>query len=129
MKTDDAARRWAQTWQRGWNELDTDAVVALYSTNATLSSEPFREPYIGREGVRSYVSQVFAEEEAVDARFGEPIAGDGRAAVPWWATLVEDGAPITLAGTSLLRFGDDGLEIEQWDTWNQANEQVQEKLP
>lgn len=36
----------------------------------------------------------------------------------WWASLREDGADATLAGTSVLRFDDDGLVIEQWDAWN-----------
>lgn len=44
-----------------------------------------------------------------------------RAAVEWWASLVEEGREITLAGTSVLRFGPDGLVIEQRDTWNQAD--------
>lgn len=120
MKIEDAARRWAQVWQRGWNERDAESIVALYAENAVFSTEPFRDPYIGPIGARRYVAQTFAEEEAADARFGAPVVGDGRAAVPWWATLLESGAPITLAGTSLLRFDEDGLVTEQYDTWNQS---------
>jgi hypothetical protein len=121
LELEAAARRWAETWQRGWNDHDTEAIVALYSPEAAiLSTEPFRDPFIGSAGVRRYVHQVFAEEEQADARFGEPVVGRDRAAVPWWATLIENGIPVTLAGTSLIRFDDDGLVTEQWDTWNQA---------
>jgi hypothetical protein len=35
--------------------------------------------------------------------------------------LTENGAEITLAGTSVLRFDPDGLVAEQRDTWNQAD--------
>lgn len=124
MKLEDAARRWAETWQRGWNERDVEAIVGLYAADAIYSTEPFREPFLGPAGARRYVGGAFAEEESADARFGEPIVGDGRAAVPWWATLVESGRPTTLAGTSILRFDDDGLVLEEWDTWNQADGRV-----
>jgi hypothetical protein len=56
-------------------------------------------------------------EADVDARFGRPIVEGDRAAVEWWATLVEDGEEITLAGFSWLRFDGDGLVAEQRDYW------------
>ena len=49
---------------------------------------------------------------------GAPIVDGDRAAISWWASLVEDGADATLAGTSVLRFDADGLIISQWDAWN-----------
>ena len=48
----------------------------------------------------------------------EPIVNGDRASVSWWASLREEGADTTLAGTSVLRFDPDGLVVEQWDTWN-----------
>jgi uncharacterized membrane protein YkvA (DUF1232 family) len=116
-----AARRWAETWQRGWNERDVNSIVALYAEGATFSSEPFREIEHGPAEVRRYVNAAFAEEEQPAARFGEPIVARNRAAVRWWATLLEAGQPITLAGTSILRFDANGLVVEQWDTWNQTS--------
>jgi hypothetical protein len=64
MRTDAAARRWAETWQRGWEALDTELVLTLYADGALLSTEPFRAPFRGRGGVRDYVSRVFAEEQS-----------------------------------------------------------------
>ena len=119
MNLADAARRWASVWQRAWNERDVESIVALYADDAIFSSEPFREPFAGKSGVRRYVAGAFSEEESALAHFSEPVVGEGRAAVAWWTTLVENGMPITLAGTSLLRFNDDGLVVEQWDAWNQ----------
>ena len=55
----------------------------------------------------------------------EPIVAGDRAAVSWWASLLENGREMTLAGTSVLRFDGDGLVIEQWDAWNQADERRQ----
>ncbi len=121
----DAAERWARTWERGWNDGDVESIVALYAEDAIFSSGPFREPYHGRAGVRTYVGGAFAEESDVTARFAAPIVGADGAAVSWWATLVENGEPISLAGTSVLRFDADGLVISQWDTWHQAEGRIE----
>jgi ketosteroid isomerase-like protein len=118
MTPADAARRWAATWQRAWEALDVDAIAALYHPDAVFSSQPFRSVYRGRGGVRAYVSGAFAEERDVRAWFGTPIVDGKRAAVEWWAALVDEGREVTLAGTSVLRFDAQGLVLHQRDTWN-----------
>ena len=122
MQTDAAARRWAETWQRGWEALDTELVLTLYADGALLSTEPFRAPFRGRGGVRDYVSRVFAEEQSPRVWMAEPIVDGDRAAISWWASMGEQGADVSYAGTSNLRFDDDGLVLEQWDTWNMVAE-------
>ena len=119
MTPADAARRWASAWKEGWESLDPEPVVALYAMNALLSTEPFREPYRGRDGVREYVTQALGEEEDPRLWTSDPIVDGDRASISWWASLREDGADATLAGTSILRFDADGLVVEQWDAWNQ----------
>lgn len=116
----DAARRWAEVWQRAWEARDTEAIVALYHPDVVFSTQPFRIPYRGQSGVREYVGQAFGEEEAVRVWVGEPLVDAERAAIEWWAALTENGVDTTLAGTSVLRFDADGLVVEQRDTWNQA---------
>ena len=118
MKPVEAARRWASVWQGAWEALDIESIVALYGEDAVLSTAPFRAPYRGPDGVRSYVARVFGEEERPRVRMGEQIVEGDSAAIPWWATLREEGIDVTLAGTSLLRFDASGLVVEQWDTWN-----------
>ena len=125
MTPTEAARRWAKTWNLAWEDLDPEPIVALYAAEALLSTEPFREPYQGRNGVRSYVTRVFGEEEKPQVRVAEPIVDGAEAAIAWWASLREEGANVTLAGTSLLRFDAEGLVIEQWDTWNVTKERRQ----
>ena len=49
------------------------------------------------------------------------MAGD-RAAVEWWATWNEDGAPLTLAGTTVLRFDASGRVVDHRDYWNQVEQ-------
>jgi ketosteroid isomerase-like protein len=125
MATIDAAQRWSTTWKSAWEALDTEAIVALYAADALLSTEAFRDPYRGRNGVRVYVSRVFGEEENPRVHVGVPIVDGDRAAVSWWASLHEDGTDTTLAGTSVLRFNMDGLVVEQWDAWNLVRERRQ----
>ena len=63
---------------------------------------------------------AFAHQGRVECRFGVPIVDGERAAVDWYAVLtLPDGAVQTLAGTSLLRFGEDGRVLEQRDAWNE----------
>jgi hypothetical protein len=118
--THTAARFWAETWKQGWEALDPDPIVALYADAITYSSEPFRKVYRGRDGVRAYVEGSFADEADVHAWFAEPVVEGERASVSWWATLVDEGADVTLAGTSVLRFDAEGLAVDQWDSWNMA---------
>ena len=109
-------------WREGWEALDPEPILALYAPGALHSTEPFREPYRGIEGVREYVTQALAEEEDPKVWMSEPIVDGDRAAVSWWASLREAGADTTLAGTSVLRFDADGLVVEQWDAWNQLTD-------
>jgi len=74
------------------------------------------------------VTWAFGEQAAAECRFGEPVAVGDRAAVAWWAVIADrDGSEQTVAGTSLLRFGADGLVVEQRDVW--ADEPGHRELP
>ncbi len=114
-----AAARWAAAWKQGWESLDTEPILACYAADAVLSTEPFREPYRGLDGVRAYVARVLGEEADPRVWMSEPIVDGERAAVSWWASLQEGGEDTTLAGTSVLRFDASGLVVDQWDAWSQ----------
>jgi hypothetical protein len=114
------ARRWAQTWTRAWPEKDVTAIASLYAEAATYRALVFREPDLGVTGVRRYLTVNFGVEENVECWFGDPIASGDRAAIEWWATWIENGQRLTLAGASVLRFGSDGLIVDHRDYWNQV---------
>ena len=104
-------------WERGWREHDAGAIAALYAKDAFWQQHPFREPEPGP----GYLARVFAEEESARCRFGTPIVDGDYAAVPWSAqTRLIDGGGEDLAGVSLLRFGADGLVVEERDFWAQG---------
>ena len=113
MDTDQAVRRWIDRWLNGWRALDPEPIVALYADDCFFLSHPFRE----HERPEHFVVRAFGEEELAEPWFGEPIVNGERAAVEWRAYVRENGRDVTLAGTSLLRFREDGQCVEQRDAW------------
>jgi hypothetical protein len=120
MDVEAAARRWAETWTRAWPDHDVEAIASFYVDDAVYRAYPFREPDLGLAGVRRYLRKNFGVEDDVECWFGEPVAAGERAAVEWWATWIENGQRLTLAGATLLRFGADGLIVDHRDYWNQV---------
>lgn len=113
-----AAHRWARTWQQAWPAGAADEIAALYHADAKYRSSPFGEPHPG--GAPGYLTEQLAVEQDVQCRFAEPIAAGSKAAVQWWASWIESGEAVTLAGTTVLRFDDDGYVIDHLDYWLQA---------
>jgi ketosteroid isomerase-like protein len=118
MDVEALARAWAHTWERAWPAKDVEAIAALYAEDALYRAYVFRQPDRGVEGVRDYLRRNFEVEHDIDCRFGEPVASGDRAATEWWARWVEDGEPLTMAGVTVLRFGDAGLIVDHRDYWN-----------
>lgn len=110
MDARDAAERWVEVWERGWPAHDAAGISALYAEGTFWQQHPFREPEPG------YLARVFAEEESSQVLFGTPIVDGDRAAVTWNAkTKLVNGGTEDLIGVSVLRFGADGLVIEERD--------------
>ena len=62
---------------------------------------------------------AFEEQADAECRFGEPLVAGDRAAVDWWAVMTAtDGSVESIAGTSLLRFDEDGRVAEQRVVWS-----------
>jgi SnoaL-like domain len=110
-----AAREWAVTWERAWPQHDGSAIARLYADDAAYRSHPLRDPHPG--GALAYTRWAFSDEEEVSCWFGAPIVSGERAAVEWWATMLEGGRPVTLIGTTVLRFGPEGKVMEHRDYW------------
>ena len=113
-----AADRWAQTWQRAWPRGDAAAIAALYAPDAAYRSSALAEPEAG--GASAYLDRQFPLEHDLRYRFGQPLVDETRAAVEWWASWIEDGQPVTLAGVTVLRFDGDGRVVDHVDYWVNA---------
>jgi SnoaL-like domain len=117
-----AAKLWVTTWEWAWPVKDIEAISALYASQAAYRALAFREPDFGLTQIRSYLTRTFATETDIACRFGAPITTGDRAAIEWWASWVENGQPITMAGVTVLRFNADGQVIDHRDYWNQSDE-------
>jgi nuclear transport factor 2 (NTF2) superfamily protein len=116
MDTEEAVSNWVAAWTSAWPRRDAEPIAALYADDAPYRALAFRE----RDDASGYLLREFAEETDIECRFGEPVVSGRRAAVEWWASWLEEGELITLAGATLLRFDDDGKVVDHRDYWNQA---------
>ncbi len=95
--------------------------MALYAEGVEYRALAFRSPERGPEGVRAYLTREFGVEKDIVCHFGALVVTGDRAAVEWWASWVEDGEPITLAGSTFLRFDADGLVVDHRDYWSHVD--------
>jgi len=100
---------WAERYARAWETADEGAAAELFTENATYRSNIFEDPHHGRDGIMSYWRQVTATQSNIRVQMGRPLVDGDRVALEWWTTMDNEGAPVTLPGCLLLRFGDDGL--------------------
>ncbi|GAB2960964.1 hypothetical protein GCM10027280_57250 [Micromonospora polyrhachis] len=115
METRAAAQRWARTWATAWPVKDVAAIVALQAEEGDHWASMFR-PYRGRDGLREYVTECFAEEtRPAETWFAEPQVDGATAAVEYWVVLYVDEKPTTISGCTVLRFDESGLVTEARD--------------
>lgn len=75
--------------------------------------------------MRAYLRANFEAETKIRCRFGEPIVAGTRAAVQWWASWVEGGVPVSMAGVTILRFDESGRVVDHRDYWNQDEDRLE----
>lgn len=116
-----AARRFADTWQRGWTHHDADAITTLYAADAEHVSMPFRPPHRGRAAITDYIRRSFEGETIERVTFAPPLVDGDQAAIEWRVHAYDDrGTPVTLAGCVFARFDAHGLAVRTRDYWHTA---------
>ena len=103
-----APAEWLAAYRTAWLQHDADAAAALFTEDATYAEQPYQDAFAGPAAVREYWARVTATQSNIEMRYGTPITVGNRTAVEWWTTLVNDGAPITLAGAFILTFDASG---------------------
>jgi ketosteroid isomerase-like protein len=109
--------QWLDGYRRAWIERDADGAAALFTDDALYREKAFDPPFVGRDAIRGYWSTVTQGQQDVELRYGTPVVQGHRVAVEWWANLVNDGTPVTLAGEFLLVFDRDGRCRELREYW------------
>jgi hypothetical protein len=116
---------WLERYRRAWIERDADTAATLFTEDAIYREQPFQEPFIGREAIRRYWHDVTRPQSGIELRYGTPIAVGRRVAVEWWANLLNDGSPVTLAGEFLLIFAENGQCRELREYWTITTSRLQ----
>jgi hypothetical protein len=113
---------WIDGYRRAWEGSDADLVVTLFTEDASYRSNPFEEPHLGHDGIRTYWGHVTSQQRDARVRMGRPFVDGDRVAVEWWTTMVSEGVEVTLPGCLLLRIEDDGRCSDLREYWNFAGE-------
>ena len=124
--THDALHDWIEKYGRAWRERDPEAAARLFTEHALYASHPFREPHIGRQGVREYWARATRGQQNLELRFGRALLDGRHAAVEWWAIMdVKGEGTVTLPGCLFLRFSADTLCEELREYWTSEKQRVE----
>jgi ketosteroid isomerase-like protein len=108
---------WLERYRKAWIACDADEAHTLFTEDAIYREHPFEKPFTGRDAIRQYWYTVTRGQSAIELTYGAPVVTGNRVAVEWWANLLKDGKPITLAGEFLLTFEDGGRCRELREYW------------
>jgi hypothetical protein len=112
------AEEWLDGYRRAWEERDPDAAAALFTDDAIYREQPYEAPLRGAAGVRDYWTHVTATQDEVKLVYGTPISSGATTAVEWWVRMTNGGEPVTLAGSFMLHFAEDGRCRELREYWH-----------
>src|SRR3989442_14556730 len=103
--TEESLKSWLDAYGRGWETRDPEAVIKLFTEDATYQETPFSERMRGRAAIREYWAEKVARSQE-QVSFGyEILAGDAGIA-HWWASFVRTRSRtrVRLDGIFLLTF-------------------------
>ena len=93
--------QWIERYRRAWETADGDEIVDLFTPDASYRSSVFREPFRGRDAIRSYWQRGPGAQREVTVRMGRPLITGDRVAVEWWTTMIDpDEGEITCRAAS-----------------------------
>ena len=119
-----SVRGWGESYARAWEQADADAVVALFTPDATYRSNIFDEPHSGADGIRAYWERVTSIQSNVHVWMGDPLVDGDRAALEWWTVMKEEEDDVTVPGCLLLDFdGDRCVRLNEY--WHEEKRAVQ----
>jgi hypothetical protein len=109
--------KWIDGYRDAWERRDADAVIALFTPDASYRSNILEEPHRGHTGIADYWRDVTATQSDVKVRMGTPFVDGRRVSVEFWTNMKVDGEDVTLPGCLLLAFDENWTCSELREYW------------
>lgn len=104
-----ALNEWVERYRVAWQTADADAVVSLFTTDASYRDNIFEDPHVGTDGIRTYWNTVTSVQSDVSVRMGSPLVDATRVIVEFWTNMKVAGDAVTLPGVLILDMDANGL--------------------
>jgi uncharacterized protein (TIGR02246 family) len=112
--TKDEVIRWLEGYVKAWKSNDPEDIAMLFTEDATYSTGPFDEPWVGREAIIE--GWIGIGDKPQDWTFDyEVLAVDGDLGVMHGTTVYRDNVG-TFSNIWLIRFAADGRckDFKEW---------------
>lgn len=126
--TEAEASSWLQSYGLAWEKGDADAIVALFTEDASYRETPFHAPMIGHDAIRQYWLTNPAMHQDVKFAFAIWTIVEDQCFAHWTSNFVKDDRKIELDGAFRLVFdrnpGNRALchTLEEW--WHKRSDQA-----
>ena len=107
-----------QAYGRAWERRDAELAASLFTEDATYQEQPFGEPLVGRDAIRTYWKNATATQTEIDFLAREPVSS-GKLLIAEWGCRylhIPTGKRRELRGILLAEFAGDRVRIfrEYW---------------
>ena len=122
MLTEKTFRRIMWQYGKAWENLDAEAIVKIFTKDATYQETPFKKPYRGHEEIKDYWKNVVKKKER-DAKFflGNIFVKDNIGIAEWKAKFIrrDNGKQEELRGIILTEVINDKIK-KLWEYWHKS---------
>jgi ketosteroid isomerase-like protein len=117
-----AAADWLDAYGTAWETFDGDAWVALFTDDAEYHGDPFGEPLIGHNALRSFMLESAETQRDVDFTVERHWVAGSTALAAWHASYVARpvGQLVRVAGFMTAEFAPDGRVARFREWWQLA---------
>ena len=116
------AGAWLEAYGTAWETFDGDGWVALFTDDAEYHGDPFGEPLVGHNALRSFMLESGETQRDVEFTVERHWVSGMTALAAWHATHVErsGGQRVRFAGFMTAEFAPDGRASRFHEWWQVA---------
>ncbi|MBI4462263.1 MAG: nuclear transport factor 2 family protein [Acidobacteria bacterium] len=112
------ARKFLDTYAKAWETRDAELAASLFCDHATYHEDPFGEPLVGREAIRTYWQNATSTQKDIDFLVREPVVRGNVLIAEWGCryTHIPTGKRRDLRGVLIAEFKGERVEAfrEYW---------------